>query len=125
MIPLQPGSPDSEQFQPSTANFTSLAIPSSVGSGKTALATLMHEAGHAAHFANISMGSPLFSQERAPTSVAYAENQSMVLDSLVDDAEWKCKYAISRDGKSIPFELIEEAIVEVGVSSIFGRGNRN
>lgn len=74
----------------------------------------MHEAGHAAHFANIALGSPLFSQERAPTSVAYAENQSMFLDSLVDDADWKCKYAVSRAGESIPFELIEEAIVEVG-----------
>eukprot|EP00964_Phaeocystis_antarctica_P050800 scaffold29570_cov57-Phaeocystis_antarctica.AAC.2 len=31
------------------------------------------------------MPSPLFSQERAPTSVAYAELQSMFLDSLVRD----------------------------------------
>ena len=30
-------------FQPSTTNFTSLADPSAVGSGKTALTTLMHE----------------------------------------------------------------------------------
>jgi oligoendopeptidase F len=62
-------------WQPSSTNFTSLADPSAVGSGKVALTTLMHEAGHAAHFANIDQGSPLFSQERAPTSVAYAENQ--------------------------------------------------
>ena len=72
-------------WQPSTTNFTSLADPAAVGSGKTALTTLMHEAGHAAHFANIKQRSPLFSQERAPTSVAYAENQSMFLDSLVGD----------------------------------------
>lgn len=38
-------------WQPATANFTSLADPSAVGSGLTALTTLMHEAGHAAHFA--------------------------------------------------------------------------
>lgn len=62
---------------PSQTNFTSLADPTAVGSGLTALTTLMHEAGHAAHFANIKQPSPLFSQERAPTSVAYAENQSM------------------------------------------------
>jgi hypothetical protein len=49
----------------------------------------MHEAGHAAHFANIVQPSPMFSQERAPTSVAYAENQSMFLDSLVADAAWR------------------------------------
>ena len=36
-------------WQPTTTNFTSLADPTAVGSGKTALATLMHEAGHAAH----------------------------------------------------------------------------
>ena len=40
-------------WQPSVAHFTSLADPASVGSGLTALTTLMHEAGHAAHFANI------------------------------------------------------------------------
>ena len=62
-------------WQPSVAHFTSLADPTAVGSGLTALTTLMHEAGHAAHFANIDQTSPLFSQERAPTSVAYAENQ--------------------------------------------------
>lgn len=52
--------------------------------------------GHAAHFANIDQGSPMFSQERAPTSVAYAENQSMFLDSFIDDAAWKGRYALSR-----------------------------
>ena len=43
-------------------NFTSLATPSQVGSGKTALVTLLHEGGHAAHFANIDQRSPFFSQ---------------------------------------------------------------
>ena len=38
----------------------------------------------------------MFSQERAPTSVAYAENQSMFLDSFIDDAAWKGRYAKSR-----------------------------
>lgn len=95
---------------PSRTNFTSLADPSAVGSGLTALQTLMHEAGHAAHFANIKQPSPLFSQERAPTSVAYAENQSMFLDSLVDDAAWRAKYARDLEGRPIPFSVIEEGI---------------
>jgi len=97
-------------WQPSLANFTSLADPKAVGSGHTALTTLMHEAGHAAHFANIAQPSPLFSQERAPTSVAYAENQSMFLDSLVDDAAWRGRYARSREGQPVPWELLEEEI---------------
>jgi len=100
----------SGEFVPSQTNFTSLADPTAVGSGLTALNTLMHEAGHAAHFANIKQPSPLFSQERAPTSVAYAENQSMFLDSLVGDAAWRAKYAKDLDGNSIPFEIIEEGI---------------
>jgi len=37
-------------FVPARANFTSLATPSAVGSGLTALTTLLHEGGHAAHF---------------------------------------------------------------------------
>jgi len=67
----------------------------------------MHEAGHAAHFANINMPSPLFAQERAPTSVPYAELQSMFLDALVGDAAWRAKYAISREGKSLPWDLVK------------------
>lgn len=97
-------------FCPSKTNFTSLADPAAVGSGMTALTTLMHEAGHAAHFANVKQPSPLFSQERAPTSVAYAENQSMFLDSLVGDAAWRAKYAHDLNGNPIPFEIIEEEI---------------
>lgn len=76
-------------------------------SGHTALTTLMHEAGHAAHFANIEQPSPLFAQERAPTSVAYAELQSMFLDSLVGDAAWRGRYARDREGKPVPWELVE------------------
>ncbi len=34
-------------WQPASANFTSLATPNAVGSGKTALATLLHEGAHA------------------------------------------------------------------------------
>ncbi|KAJ3028000.1 UNVERIFIED_CONTAM: hypothetical protein HDU68_002682 [Siphonaria sp. JEL0065] len=95
---------------PSQANFTSLATPGQVGSGHTALVTLMHEGGHAAHFANVKQPSPLFSQERAPTSIPYAENQSMFLDSLVGDAAWLGRYALSKDGKVIPWELVEREI---------------
>ena len=95
-------------WQPAITHFTSLADPSAVGSGLTGLVTLMHEAGHAAHFANTEVASPLFSQERAPTSVPYAELQSMFLDSLVGDAAWRAKYARDRSGAPVPWELLEE-----------------
>lgn len=38
-------------WQPATTNFTSCADPKATGSGLAALTVLMHEAGHAAHFA--------------------------------------------------------------------------
>lgn len=96
------------EFTPAQTNFTSLASPKSVGSGFTAITTLMHEAGHAAHFSNVVQKSPLFSQERAPTSVAYAENQSMFLDSLVSDAAWCSRYALDVNGNPIPFSVLEQ-----------------
>ena len=95
---------------PSVANFTSLATPGQVGSGHTGLATLLHEGGHAAHFANINQPSPFFSQERAPMSVAYAENQSMFLDSLQGDAAWLGRFARNGASQVIPWEVIEKDI---------------
>jgi len=95
---------------PSVANFTSLASPTVVGSGNTALTTLLHEGGHAAHFANVVQDSPLFAQERPPFSVALAETQSMFLDSLADDAAWLGRYAKDREGRPVPWDLVEESI---------------
>jgi len=113
----------SGEFQPSATNFTSLADPQAVGSGQTALKTLMHEAGHAAHFANIDQSSPLFSQERAPTSVAYAENQSMFLDSLCRfDAAWQARYCRNLKGEPMPWALIEEAIRSQDPYEVFDLG---
>ncbi|MEM6731087.1 MAG: M3 family metallopeptidase [Myxococcota bacterium] len=90
--------------------FTANAVPGQVGSGHRALQTLLHEGGHAAHFANIDMPSPCFAQEFAPTSVAFAETQSMFLDSLMNDADWQMRYARSETGESMPRDLIERAI---------------
>jgi len=90
-------------------NFTSTAVPGQVGSGKRAAETLFHEGGHAAHFANMLMGAPCFSQEFAPTSAAFAETQSMFCDSLLGDADWIARYALDRDGRSAPWEVIEKA----------------
>jgi len=106
-------------WQPSVANFTSLADPKAVGSGLTGLTTLMHEAGHAAHFANINQRSPLFSQERAPTSVAYAETQSMFLDSLVSDGAWRGRYARTVDGAPMPADVHEKFLRSMKPYKVF------
>lgn len=90
--------------------FTANAIPGMVGAGRRAAETLFHEGGHAAHFANIDMPAPCFSQEFAPTSVAFAETQSMFMDSLLSDADWQARHAQTTDGTPMPVELIEAGI---------------
>jgi len=101
---------DKGEYRPARIQFTANAIPGMVGSGRRALETFFHEGGHAAHFANIDMPSPCFAQEFAPTSVAFAEVQSMFMDSLVRDADWQTRYARTIEGEAMPFELMQRAI---------------
>ncbi len=91
-------------------HFTANAIPGMVGSGRRAHETLFHEGGHAAHFANVDMPSPCFTPDLPPSSVAFAETQSMFLDSLLSDADWQSRYASDREGRAMPFELNVKAI---------------
>ncbi len=93
-------------------NFTANAVPGAVGSGRVATDTLFHEGGHAAHFSNILQNAPCFSLEFAPTSVAYAETQSMFCDSLVGDADFITRYAVDTNGAAAPMELIEQSVRE-------------
>jgi hypothetical protein len=44
----------------------------------------------------------------------------MFLDSLIDDSDWRAKYAVSREGQAIPFELIEEGIRMSHDYEVFG-----
>ncbi len=101
---------DQDTWVPAQVNFTSNAKPDQVGSGYDGINTLFHEGGHAAHFANVKMNAPCFSQEFAPTSMAYAETQSMFCDSLLNDADWLKQYAVDADGQPVPDELIKAMI---------------
>jgi Zn-dependent oligopeptidase len=83
-----------------------------LGSGHRATETLFHEGGHAAHFSNILMPAPCFSQEYAPTSVAFAETQSMFLDSFIETPEWLVRYARDDRGEPMPLDLIRKNIVK-------------
>jgi hypothetical protein len=103
---------DHGTWRPARINFTANAVPGAVGSGLRATETLFHEGGHAAHFSNILSDAPCFAQEFAPTSVAYAETQSMFMDSLLEDADWRARYLTDRAGAPMPMALIEEAIRE-------------
>jgi hypothetical protein len=98
------------EWMPGQINFTAEAKPDQVGSGLRAINTLFHEGGHAAHFANVIQNSPCFSQEYAPTSMAYAETQSMFCDSLLGDADWLKRYARNGKGEPIPDQLIHDRV---------------
>ena len=101
------------EWIPGHINFTSEAKPDQVGSGTRAIATLFHEGGHAAHFANVVQQAPCFSQEYAPTSMAYAETQSMFCDSLLDDADWLSRYARDAEGRAMPEDVIHARVASL------------
>ncbi|MBL8604626.1 MAG: hypothetical protein JNK72_22060 [Myxococcales bacterium] len=103
---------DKGRWRPARINFTANAVPGAVGSGLRATETLFHEGGHAAHFSNIVSDAPCFAQEFAPTSVAYAETQSMFMDSLLEDADWRRRYLHDAQGEKMPVALIEESVRE-------------
>jgi hypothetical protein len=98
------------EWIPGWINFTAEAKPDQVGSGLRAINTLFHEGGHAAHFANVTQNAPCFSQEYAPTSMAYAETQSMFCDSLLNDADWLKRYARNAQDQAIPDALIHDRV---------------
>lgn len=116
----QPAWYDRGNWTPARINFTANAIPNKVGAGFRALETLFHEGGHAAHFANVQMNAPCFGQEFAPTSVAYAETQSMFCDSVLSDADWRTRYAKNDAGEAMPMELIEQLIAQDQPFKSFG-----
>jgi hypothetical protein len=101
---------DRGTWLPARVNFSSEWRPRQVGSGLRSLETLFHEGVHAAHFANVTRNAPCFSQEYAPTSMAYAETQSMFCDSLLGDADWLARYAKKVDGDPMPPSLIKRRI---------------
>lgn len=101
---------DNGNWVSAKVNFTSNAKPDQIGSGYEGILTLFHEGGHAAHFANVSQNSPCFSQEFAPTSMAYAETQSMFCDSLLSDGDWLKTYAKDSKGNPVPDSVIKTLI---------------
>ncbi|EPF7651761.1 TPA: M3 family oligoendopeptidase [Vibrio vulnificus] len=101
---------DQGEWIAAKVNFTSNAKPDQVGCGYDGMNTLFHEGGHAAHFANVKLNAPCFSQEFAPTSMAYAETQSMFCDSLLDDADWLKRYALDDAGNPVPDSIIQAMV---------------
>ncbi len=118
--PIPPFFDARNQWIKGQINFTANAKPDQIGSGARAINTLFHEGGHAAHFANVTQNSPCFSQEFAPTSMAYAETQSMFCDSLLGDADWLKRYAWNTQGEPMPDALIRARIQTTQPFAAFG-----
>ncbi|MDB5189877.1 MAG: hypothetical protein JWN49_203 [Parcubacteria group bacterium] len=92
---------------PGTSNFTCTLVAGQVGSGVVGANTLFHEGGHAAHFLNTEETEVCLNHEYAPMSTAWAETQSMFLDTLFSSIEWRIRYAKNAEGDSYPLSLYE------------------
>ena len=112
------------RIQPGTSNFTCTVVNGQVGSGFTGYNTLFHEGGHAAHFLNVRQEDVCINHEYAPMSTAWAETQSMFLDTMLSSIEWRTRYAIDAKGQPYPFDLFERKVRKlhplrpVGLNSI-------
>ncbi len=92
---------------PGRSNFTCNVVFGQVGSGVQGYATLFHEGGHAAHMLNSDQTEVCINHEYAPMSTAWAETQSMFLDTIFGSIDWKTRYAKDKSGNSYPMELFE------------------
>lgn len=95
---------------PGSSNFTCNVVPGQVGSGASGLHTLFHEGGHAAHLLNSEQLDVCVNHEYAPMSTAWAETQSMFMESIFGSIEWRNRYAANGGGKLYPLELFEKKI---------------
>jgi hypothetical protein len=91
---------------PGSANFTCNVVPGQVGSGELAYKTLFHEGGHAAHFLNVTQRDICLNHEYAPRTAAWAETQSMFIDTIFSSYEWKSRYAENLSGEIYPLDLV-------------------
>lgn len=98
------------KLRPGLSNFTCNLVPGQVGAGHIASVILFHEGGHAAHYLNSTQEDIIVNHEYAPSSVAWAETQSMFLDGVFSSAEWKMRYAKNSKGESYPWDLYERKV---------------
>jgi hypothetical protein len=99
------------------ANFTCNLVPKAVGSGADGIHTLFHEGGHAAHYLNSDVQDVCMNNEYPPSSTAWAETQSMFMDTIFSSIEWETRYAKNAEGKAYPFELFERKLEKLHVFS--------
>ncbi|MFZ4500184.1 MAG: M3 family metallopeptidase [Minisyncoccia bacterium] len=95
----------------------SLGIP---GQSDQGYDTLFHEGGHAAHMLNTEMKDVCVNHEYPPMSTAWAETQSMFLDTVCGGIEWRTRYAKDEADRPYPFDLYERMVKSLHVTTPLG-----
>ena len=98
---------------PGVSDFTCNVVLGTPGDAKRGYVTLFHEGGHAAHLLNADMKDTCVTSEYPPLSTAWAETQSMFLDTVFSSMEWVHRYAKTREGAPYPFELFERKVKQL------------
>ena len=93
-----------------SSNFTCNVVYGQVGSASQGYNTLFHEGGHAVHYLNIEQKETCLNQEYPPASTAWAETQSMFMDTMYSSYAWRSRYALNKDGVAYPFDLYERKV---------------
>jgi hypothetical protein len=101
------------KWLPGSSNFTCNVVAGQVGAGIQGMNTLFHEGGHAAHYLNSKQSESCINTEYPPASTAWAETQSMFLDSVFSTIAWKTRYAKNKDGKAYPFDLYKRKVEKI------------
>ena len=101
---------DGKKRIPGRAQFTSNAVPNQIGTGAENIHTVFHEGGHAAHLLNFNLPDVCVGHEYTPMSTAWAEVQSMFMDSVSSSIEWRTRYAKNAEGQSYPFDIFERKL---------------
>ena len=102
------------KLQKGSSNFTCNVVYGQVGSGMQGMHTLFHEGGHAADRINSIQKDACINSEYPPASTAWAETQSMFLDTLFGSIEWKMRYATNKEDQSYPFDLFVRRVEKSG-----------
>lgn len=102
---------------PGQANFTCNLVPGAIGSGEDGMTTLFHEGGHAAHYLNSEMRDICLNTEYPPASTAWAETQSMFMDTIFSSIEWRNRYAKNDKGEAYPLDLFKRKLEKLYVFS--------
>ncbi len=102
---------------PGKANFTCNVSLGDIGSAENGMHTLFHEGGHAAHYLNSNQKDVSVNHEYPPSSTAWAETQSMFMDTIFESIEWRRRYAKNKNGESYPLDLFQRKIDKLHILS--------